>query len=50
MPIDFENITDHTGVRIYNFDASKNVDEDDINEIKKLMHNPLYDCLLNFSY
>jgi len=37
MSIDFENITDHTGVRIYNFDASKNVNEDDLNEIKKLM-------------
>jgi len=41
MPIDFENITDHTGVRIYNFDASKNVDEDDLNEIKKLMQKSI---------
>ena len=39
MPIHFENITDHTGVRIYNFDTSKSVNEDDLNELKKLMQN-----------
>ena len=47
MPIDFENITDHTGVRIYNFDASKNVDEDDLNEIKELMQNKHFICFKN---
>jgi len=47
MSIDFENITDHTGVRIYNFDASKNVDKDDLNEIKKLMHNKHFICFKN---
>ena len=44
MSIDFENITDHTGVKIYNFDASKNVDKDDLDEIKKLMHNKHFIC------
>ena len=47
MSIDFENITDHTGVRIYNFDTSKNVDEDNLNEIKKLMQNKHFICFKN---
>jgi len=38
MPIDFENITDHTGVRIYNFDASKNVNEEEFD----IIWNKLY--------
>jgi len=47
MSIDFENITDHTGVRIYNFDASKNVNEDNLDEIKKLMQNKHFICFKN---
>ena len=38
MPIDFENITDHTGVRIYNFEMKKRLDKIMIVEESKILN------------
>ena len=35
MSIKFENITEHTGVKIYDFDTSINIKDDDLTKIKQ---------------
>ena len=47
MSIKFENITEHTGVKIYNFDTSVDINKEDIKKIKQLMQDKHFICFKN---
>ena len=47
MTIKFEYITDHTGIIINNFDASKDVNDEKIFQIRELIQKKHFICFRN---
>ena len=47
MSIKFENITEHTGVKIYDFDTTIKIKDADLTKIKQLMQDRHFICFKN---
>ena len=47
MTIKFEDITDHTGIIINNFDASRDVNDEKIFQIRELIQKKHFICFRN---